>query len=216
MATCKAINSAGIVCNQKATDSTYFWFYDPCGRINQVFHLCKLHSNLIINELMEKENAYNNLIRACYDQIEKVKKELQSGNNLSEQREAIRNARENGNPEPNFKSVMELKNNISELYDKVNNAKKILVIERNRLCRWCKYPLKEPESPKDQIGKSYTPIDFKLALGYRRLDCIMHTECAITWITNKMSFEDKELSKLSPKRTKQETIFTSLEENNQE
>jgi hypothetical protein len=43
----------------------------------------------------------------------------------------------------------------------------------------------------------------------------MHTECAITWITNKMSFENKELSKLSPKRTKQETIFTSLEENNQ-
>ena len=164
---------------------------------------------------MEKENAYNNLIRACYDQIEKVKKELQSGNNLTEQREAIRNARENGNPEPNFKSVMELKNNISELYDKVNNAKKILVIERNRLCRWCKYPLKEPEKPNDQVGKSYTPVDFKLAKGYRRLDCLMHTECAITWITNKMSFEDKELSKLSPKRTKQETIFTSLEENNQ-
>ena len=82
MAICKAINSAGIVCNQKANDSTYFWFYDPNGRINQVFHLCKLHSNLIINDLMEKENAYNNLIRACYDQIEKVKKELQSGNNL--------------------------------------------------------------------------------------------------------------------------------------
>ena len=214
MAICKAINSAGIVCNQKATDSTYFWFYDPNGRINQVFHLCKLHSNLIINDLMEKENAYNNLIRACYEQIEKLKKELQSGNNLTEQREAIRNARENGNPEPNFKSVMELKNNISELYDKVNNAKKILVIERNRLCRWCKFPLKEPEKPSDQVGKAYTPIDFKLAKGYRRLDCLMHTECAITWITNKMSFKDKELSKLSPKRTKQETIFTSLEGNN--
>ena len=117
MATCKAINSAGIVCNQKANDSTYFWFYDPNGRINQVFHLCKLHSNLIINDLMVKENAYNNHVRACYDQIEKLKKELQSGNNLTEQREAIRNARENGNPEPNFKSVMELKNNISELYE---------------------------------------------------------------------------------------------------
>jgi len=214
MATCKAVNYAGIVCNQKADNDTYFWFYDPCGRLNKVFHLCKLHSNLIIDQLMEKENAYMNLIRVCYDQIERKKKELQSGNNISEQREAIRNAKENGNPEPMFKSVMELRNNISDLYNKVNNAKTVLVIERNRLCRFCKFPLKEPESPKDQIGYSYTPIDFKLAKGYRRLDALMHTECGIAWITNKLAFEEKELSKLSPKRTKQETIFSSMSENN--
>jgi hypothetical protein len=212
---CKAINYAGIVCNQKAENATYFWFYDPNGRLNKVFHLCKLHSNLIIDELMVTENSYSRLIKACFDRIEKLKKELQSGNNLSEQREAIRNARENGSPEPNFKSVMEIKNNISDLYTKVNNSKKILQVERNKLCRFCKFPLREPESPKDQIGQSYTPVDFKLARGYRRLDCLFHSECAITWITNKLAFEEKELSKLSPKRTKQETIFTSLEENNQ-
>ena len=163
MATCKAVNYAGIVCNQKAENATYFWFYDPCGRLNKVFHLCKLHSNLIIDELMVTENSYSKLIKACFDRIEKLRKELQSGNNLSEQREAIKNARENGNPEPKFKSVMEIKNNISDLYTKVNNSKKILQIEGNKLCRFCKFPLKEPESPKDQIGQSYTPIDFKLA-----------------------------------------------------
>ena len=57
MTNCKAINYAGKVCNQDASDSTYFWFHDPCGRLTSVFSLCKLHSNLIIDELMEKENA---------------------------------------------------------------------------------------------------------------------------------------------------------------
>jgi hypothetical protein len=215
VATCKAVNYAGIVCNQKAENATYFWFYDPCGRLNKVFHLCKLHSNLIIDELMVTENSYSKLIKACFDRIEKLRKELQSGNNLSEQREAIKNARENGNPEPKFKSVMEIKNNISDLYTKVNNSKKVLVNERNRICRFCRFPLREPELPKDQIGNSFTPVDFKLARGFRRVDFLFHTECSITWITNKLAFEEKELSKLSPKRTKQETIFTSLEENNQ-
>ena len=213
MTNCKAINYAGKVCNQDASDSTYFWFHDPCGRLTSVFSLCKLHSNLIIDELMEKENAYMNLIRACYDQIEKKKTELQRGNNLTEQREAIKNAREYGNPEPNFKSVMDLRNIISELYNKVNNAKTILVIERNRLCRFCKYPLKEPEMPTDQIGRSYTPIDFKLARGYRRLDALMHTECSIAWITSKIGFSDKELTKIMPKRVKQQTIFSSIGDN---
>ena len=209
----KAINYAGKVCNQDASDSTYFWFHDPCGRLTSVFSLCKLHSNLIIDELMEKENAYMNLIRACYDQIEKKKTELLKGHNLSDQREAIKNARENGNSEPKFKSVMELKNNISDLYSKVNNAKTILVIERNRVCRFCKFPLKEPELPTDQIGRSYTPVDFKLAKGYRRLDALFHTECSIAWVTNKIGFSDKELTKIMPKRVKQQTIFSSIGEN---
>lgn len=211
MPSCIASNYAGNICKQKSNELHYFWFYDPHGRINKVYHLCQKHSNLLVDELMEKEKGYNNLIKACYDQIEKKRHELENGGNLSEQREAIKNARENGIPEPKFKSVQELRNEIKDMYTKVQNAKKILVIQRNRVCRFCQYPLKEPESPKDQIGAKFAVIDFKSPVGYRRLDAMMHTECAITWLTNKLKIPIEDMKYLQPRRTGQETIFSSSE-----
>lgn len=160
---------------------------------------------------MEKENGYSNLIKACYEQIEKNKKELEHGINLTEQREARKNARENGLSEPKFKSVMELKNKNNELYTKVNNAKKILVIQRNRVCRFCHFPLKEPESAKDQIGLKFTNVDFKSPVGYRRLDALFHTECAVAWLSNKVKIPDESLKYVQPRRVGQQTIFSSMD-----
>jgi hypothetical protein len=210
MPKCSAINFIGNICGEKSNELHYFWYYDPHGRLDKTFHICHKHSNTIIDDLMQKEKAYSNLIKACYDQIEKKRTELATGNNLTEQREAMRNAKDNGLPEPVFTTVQELKNKISDLYTKVSNAKKILVIERNRVCRWCKYPLKTPESPQDQIGKKYTTIDFKSPVGFRRLDAIFHTECAISWITNKIKLEEKDMKYIQPKRVGQQTIFSSV------
>lgn len=211
MPNCQAINYAGNICNQKSNELNYFWFYDPHGRINKVFYLCQKHSNILVDGLMEKEKGYANLITACYDQIKKKRNELEHGSNLTEQREAIKNARENGIPAPHFKSVQELKNEINKLYETISNAKKIVVIERNKVCRYCKYTLREPESPKDQLGERYANIDFKSYNGYRRLDAMFHTECAIAWLTNKLAMKTEDMKYLQPKRTGQQTIFSSME-----
>lgn len=170
MPRCQAVNYIGVACNLKADYLNYFWFHDPLGRISEMYNICQKHSNLLVDQLMEKENAYANLIKACFNQIDKKRNELYGGASVSEQRNAIREAKVNGLPEPKFASIQSLKNDISSLYTKVNNCKQILVIERNRVCRYCKFPLKEPETPKDQVGKKYTPIDFKSPVGYRRLD----------------------------------------------
>lgn len=209
MAICSAVNFTGKICAEKSNELHFFWFYDPHGRINKTYHICYKHSNMILDELMEKENAYSNLIKACYDQIEKKRTELSTGGHISEQREAMRNAKDNGLPEPSFPTVQELRDNISELYNKVNNAKKILVIERNRVCRWCKYPLQSPETPQDQIGKKYATVDFKSPIGYRRLDALFHTECAISWLSNKFRLSDNDMKYVQPKRIGQQTIFSS-------
>lgn len=208
---CVASNFTGGMCNYKSNELNYFWYHDPHGRIDKVFYLCMKHSNLIVDGLMEKEIGYSKLIKTCYDQIEKKKHELEKGSNLSEQREATKNAIENGLSRPKFKSVQEMKDEISRLYNVVNNVKKILVIERNKVCRFCKFPLREPELAKDQLGSKYTNVDFKSFNGYRRLDALFHTECGITWLVNKIKLKSDEMRYLQPKRTGQHTLFSGVE-----
>ena len=212
MPNCTAMSYTGNICNHKSNELHYFWYHDPFGRVSSIFYICVKHSNQIINELMEKENGYANLIKICYDQIAKKRETLMIGGSLSEQREKRKQARDNGLPEPKFKSVQELKNEVKALYEKISNARKILVIERNKVCRYCKYPLKEPESQKDQIGLKYTIADFKSPVGFRRLDAIFHTECGIAWITNKMKIKPETMRHVQPKRTGQQTIFSYVED----
>ena len=219
MPICSVINYVGVMCNQKSNELHYFWYYDPLGRINKVFHICLKHSNLLVDRLMEKEYGYSNLIKACFIQIEKKRKMLNDNDfTIPERMEAIKNAKENGLPRPNFTKSKEeserlklIEDSIKELYEKISNAKKVVVIERNKMCRFCGFPLKEPESPKDQIGLKYAVVDFKSPNGYRRLDAMFHTECGIAWITNKMKLKDSDMSQVQPLRVGQQTIFSSID-----
>ncbi len=162
---------------------------------------------MMVDDLMEKENGYNNLIKAFYKKIEKIDDEMFNSPSLQEQRKAISDARQQGLPAPSFKSINTLKIEKKQIYEKIRNAKKILVIERNRLCRWCKFPLLEPEEQFDQIGKKFTPVDFKSPVGYRRLDALFHTECAMSWISSKIKLDEKYMKYIQPRRTGQEKLF---------
>ena len=208
MPSCCAINFAGNICNSKLGELNYFWFYDPHGRVNETFYICQKHSNLLVGDLMTIEEGYSKLIKAGYDRIERLRKEKYEGSTLSEQRQTIRDARENGLPEPQFASIQTINDKIKNLYTTITNSKKVLVIERNRLCRFCRFPLKDPELDKDQIGIKFSNIDFKSPFGHRRLDCMMHTECALTWLSNKIRLTEKQMTFASPKRTGQQTFFS--------
>jgi hypothetical protein len=67
--------------------------------------------------------------------------------------------------------------------------------------------LRDPEEPKDQIGDKFSNADFKGSQGYRRYDALFHSECFISWYTNKFQLSEKEMASLSPKRVGQNTLF---------
>lgn len=209
MSRCVGKDSNGHACNKKSTELSFFWFHDPHGRIDDVFYMCELHIRKLIDDLMIEENGYKNLMKACFKQIKDIDEKLNHGTSVEEERRMIREAREQGLAEPKFDKVEDLKARKNELYKQISNTKKVLVILRNKKCRFCWYPLKEPEFPNDQLGNKLSVIDFKGVQGYRRLDALMHTECAITWIANKIVLNEKQSKYIQPKRKGQHTIFSS-------
>ena len=209
MPSCCAITSSGNMCNERSDMLSYFWFYDPHGRLDKTFHLCTRDSNFIVNALMEKENGYTNLTKALFKQIEQKQELIKKSTNFIEQRELIKQSRINGYPAPKFDNIESIKSDIGSLYNKIKKIKALNIIERNKLCRYCKYPLNDPEDPQDQIGPKYTSVDFKSPNGYRRLDAIFHTECAVTWLPNKIHLERKYMKYLKPQRTGQRLLTSS-------
>lgn len=205
MVFCQALTLGRFRCGKDATDQSYFWYYDQHQRVNRTFHLCQNHSNKIINSLIEKEIGYKQLIDKLYSKIEHTRSQINHSPNYSEQRDMIRQALENGNPKPKFKSVEKLQSDIKEYFRKIKVYKDLLNNERNRTCRYenCRYPLKEPNEQEDQIGNKFSHADFHSGHGYRREIILFHTECGISWLLGNMLLIDKELKYIRPQRVNQ-------------
>jgi hypothetical protein len=187
--TCQSKNFAGVRCGKKADDAPYFLFHDTLGRCTKLFPLCLDDSNRILGILMEKELGYDRLIKTLRKKAENLRSTIRSEkSSKNEYREK------------------ELK----VLYEKVKRFVEIRNIERNKVCRFCQFPLKEPEFDKDQIGKKFSHANFHSNYGYRRADILFHTECAMTWLSNAVHLDEKVMQYVSPKRTGQHTIFSSM------
>lgn len=207
MTSCQAVNFHGMKCGKDATEGSYFWFYDPYQRINRTFHVCQEQSNKIINELIQKELGYQQLLDKIHGKIESLKKQKSKGSNLTEERQKIKDAKEQGLPIPKFKSMKQIDKEISELYEKSKKFRDIKNNERNKTCRYCGFPLREPSEQGDQVGKAYTHADFHSGHGYRREVIMFHTECGISWLIGKVHLIEKELKYVRPKRTGQGVLF---------
>lgn len=207
MVYCQAKTYGGARCGKDATDQSYFWYYDQNQRVNRVFHLCQDHSNMFLNELMEKENSFARLIDKLYKKVENLKHEKNKSANFSDQRKQIQEAKQNGVPIPKFKSLRKIDDDISETWRKINVYKSLLNNARNKLCRKCNYSLKEPNDIADQIGNKYSHADFHSGHGYRRVVCLFHTECGISWILGKVLLEEKEIKYVRPKLKGQGVLF---------
>ena len=212
MTTCQAKTAGGSKCGLDSSESSYFWFYDAHQRVNRTVHLCQDHSNQIINRLIQKEIGLSQLIDKLYKKIENLRTLKNKSPNYSEQREAMRNAKENGVPIPKFKSIDKIQDEISELYRKIKHFKEIKNKERNHTCRYekCGYHLKEPNDEGDQIGAAFSHADFHSGFGYRREVILFHTECAISWFISVTSLLNKELKYIKPQLTKQGVLFNNI------
>jgi hypothetical protein len=213
MTFCQARTATGVRCGRDATESSYFWYYDPHQRVNRTFHLCQDHSNDIVNACIEKENGYKSLIAypkgKLYKQIESLKNQKDKSANFSEQREAMKQAKENGVPIPKFKSIQKIDQEISEVYRKIKKFKDLNNIERNHTCRYnkCRFALKEPNDLADQIGMAFGHADFHSGKGYRREVILFHSECGISWLLSNVLLEVKELKYIRPQLVKQGVLM---------
>lgn len=211
MVYCQALTFGGSRCGKDATNQSYFWYYDPMQRVDKTFHLCQDHSNQIVRKCIEKEVGFNGLIGwprgRLYDNIESLKVQKRKSANFSEQRDAIKQAKENGSTPPKFKSLQKIDNEISELYRKVKKIKELKNIERNHTCRRCGYELKEPYDLGDQIAGAYGHADFHSGRGHRREVLLFHSECGISWLLANVLLTDKELKYVRPQRFKQGVLI---------
>jgi hypothetical protein len=207
MPSCVALNYSGTVCGLDAVDAHYFWYHDPLKRINQTFTICYYHSNHIIQECIAKEKEYDLILDSLFRKVESKKHEMNNPYNISEQRDMIRNAIQAGLPRPRFKNIEELQNEISAMWKKIKRLREIKNIERNATCRFCGFPLKEPDDKKNQIGDSYAHADFHSNTGKRREVLLFHTECGISWLIPKVRLGRKELSYVRPKLVGQGLLF---------
>lgn len=166
----------------------YFWYYDAHERINQVFKLDYNTSNQLFGLLLAKETEVNITIKKLYQKIESKKK-------AKIERGAAESVRDSLNQE------------ISILYNKVKSFRDIKNTIRNKTCRYCRYPLKEPKFKENQIGESFSHADLHSAFGYRREVILFHTECGISWLTQNIALNDKVLAKVRPQRIGQDDLL---------
>lgn len=209
MATCQSKNFSGHRCARNTDDAPYFIYHDARGRITGLKNLCQEHSNVILGSLMEKELGYTRLLEQIKKRIDGLYHDLNNGDKLADELEKIKQARLEGRPRPTFKKIDEIKKEIKVWQEKRKRHYEIRNNERNNTCRFCGFPLAEPQLPNDQLGTKYSHADFHSSNGKRRADIMFHTECGITWLTNKLYLDKKELRFLQPKRTGQHTIFSS-------
>ncbi len=214
MARCTFKNYNGDVCNIKSDKLEYVLLHDPHGRVTLERNGCALHMNIIIDDLMVREMGYTNQMKACFKRIEKIDEQINKGSSLTEERDKIRNAKADGLPAPKMKKIEELKIEKQEFWTQIKNCKKILQQIRNKTCVFCQFPLRDPEFPQDQIGYKFSNADFKGVQGYRRFDALFHTECFITWYSNKFALDHKELKYIQPIRTGQTKMFDTILINN--
>ena len=169
-------------------NTPYFWYYDAHERINQVFKLDINRSNFIFGRLLADEQKNKQILERLYQKAQAKRREKIN-------RGAAESVRESLNHE------------LNEIYEKIKKFKDIINNIRNKTCRYCGYPLREPKYKENQIGESFSHADLHSAAGYRREVILFHTECGISWLINEIALKDKILSKVRPQRIGQ-TVLT--------
>lgn len=187
MPNCMAVNYAGVKCGYGEEALPYFLYHDGMQRLTTLKFLCNNHANQILGELMQQELGYTNLINALRKKVDNLTKTIKS--------------------EASTKNAGREKEK-TILWERIKRINEIRNTVRNKTCRFCQFPLTEPDSKEDQLGKRFSHANFHSDVGKRRADILFHTECGITWITNKIYMEKKDLKYLSPLRTKQHTLFS--------
>ena len=179
MPNCNATNYSGNKCNLSSIDMPYFWYYDAHKRINKVFYLCQEHSNTIINSLLRSEISHNTTLTNLYRRADRNKGYL---------RDKI-----------SYEKKLALRDDSKLIYENIKKFKQIKNKIRNDTCRYCEYPLKEPENIKDQIGNSFSHADVHSQFGHWREALLFHTECGITFLLSKLMIPKKDIAFIRPK-----------------
>ena len=179
MTSCQVKLYSGMKCSRDASESSYFWYYDAKQRINRVFHMCQDHSNEVLNVLLESEKGIQNTIDRINHKIDALK--------------------------PNV--TFNTKKDLDEFY----RRRKVQYENRTKLrrhtCRYCDYPLIDPNEEKDQIGKAFSHADFHSGVGRWRESIMFHTECGISWLLSRFILDEKELKYVRPKLKGQEVLI---------
>lgn len=184
MASCKAlIGNPTIppknrpVCGKPAED--YFWFHDSHELIDEVFKVCHEHSQIILIDQMTKARRLEALIDALRRQRDSLHKEGKG-------------------------RVSETNINISKemriLNEKIKFQYGLLNDERNKTCRWCGFPLLEPEFDSDHLtGNPFSHGDWHTKNGRRREVMMYHTVCGREFMSLKLRLSDKQLDFIRPR-----------------
>jgi len=187
MPSCSSRNFAGVRCARKVDIMPYFIYHDSMGRFTEIKYLCQDDSNRILGQLMEREMQQTRLIDTLRKKIDYLQTQIRSEKSTK-----------NENRQKELRVLFE---KIKRINEHRNNI-------RNKECRFCNHPLKDPEQEDDQLGKCFSHANFHSPVGYRRADILFHNNCGITWLSNMIYFEKKDMKYLQPKRTGQHTLFT--------
>lgn len=212
MPSCQAQTYQGsnIKCGRGVPSMPYFWFRDSHKLLSDEFTVCNEHSNKLLGKLIEKEEGFNRLIRQLYDKAEHLKDDLRKGSNISEEREKIETAKREGLAIPTFKKYQDLQHEIKEVYEKIKRFREIKNFERNKTCRWCGFPLTEPEFDTDQVSNNYSHSDWHSDKGFRREVILYHTACGRQWLFSNIVIDDKIKAMVLPRSTRQHTLEDTL------
>ena len=210
MPNCQALSQNKLKCSKQSED--YFWFHDSHNLIDETFHLCHDHSQHILLHQMKNEDSLKIASKRLELRIKSLKKSIIGGSNVEEERKKIREAIEEGLPRPKFQNIDKLQNEIKMEYEKMRRLRELINNERNKICRWCGYSLKEPEFPEDHItGNPYSHADFHSIKGFRRETMMYHTSCGRQFMFEQLKLSAKIISFIKPRSTGQQTIFSSID-----
>lgn len=205
MANCQALSSNKSRCGRQSSD--YFWFHDSHSLIDETFHICHDHSQHILSEQMKNEDNFKHAVKRLQLTTQSLKRDLQKGTNIEEERKKIRESIQEGLPRPHFKKIDDIQKDIRINYEKMTKLRDLINVERNKICRWCGYPLREPEFESDHIQNNpYSHADFHSENGYRRETMMYHTQCGRQFMLERLKLSEKTIQFIKPRRTGQHTL----------
>jgi len=187
---CEALTDSERRCGNSYEKMPYFWFNDSEDVFEKKFKICQFCSQRNFGLLLRTEHELKRTIDGRYTEINYLRKQIKL------------NGASSKNPN--------LENQIKTNYEKAKRLQEILKQIRNKTCRLCNYPLKEPADPKYQWSESFSHADLHSTRGYRREILLFHTMCGRIWIMQTMSVDQKIRQLLLPSKTGQFTIEQSL------
>ena len=205
MGICQALHQNKSRCGRQSED--YFWFHDSHNLIDETFHICHDHSQSVLSAQMQSEDNFKRSVSRLKLHIESLKRDLQKGSNVDEEREKIKQAIAEGLPRPKFKKMDNLQRDIKIEYEKLSRLRDLINNERNRTCRWCGFALKQPEFESDHVpGNPYSHADFHSSTGFRRETMMYHTECGRQFMLEKFRLSEKIIAFIKPRRIGQHML----------